>query len=151
MAILPKVKLKALVTFPGRVQAQSPILLDTTGGVFTFSLDVNAIIASISATFQPIENHDQEITAGAAANVNLNANTLRVNKTVGGAITLTLPPAATKISAVLIADWKGDAGTNNITIVPTGTEKIQGLSSWTIAADGGSVFLRPIPGVGYAI
>jgi hypothetical protein len=74
-----------------------------------------------------------------------------VNKTVGGAITLTLPPATTKISSVLVADWKGDAGTNNITIVPTGSEKIQGLSSWIIAADNGSIFLRPIPGKGYAL
>jgi hypothetical protein len=151
--IIPKpvIKGKMDVRFPARVVATSPVLLDNTGGVFTFSLDMNALIAALGAVFQPIENIDQEITAGATANVNVNSNTVRVNKTVGGAITITLPPANTKISAVLIADWKGDAGTNNITILPTGTEKIQGLSSWIIAADNGSVFLRPIPGKGYAL
>jgi hypothetical protein len=77
--------------------------------------------------------------------------TVRVNKTVGSATTLTLPPANTMLFPVLIVDWKGDAATNNITINPTGTEKIQGLSSWIIAGDNGSVFLRPIPGVGYAL
>ncbi|UVO33946.1 hypothetical protein KUL72_20750 [Bradyrhizobium arachidis] len=147
----PIVKGKMDVRFPARVQVVSPILLDNTGGVYTFSMDMNAIIATLGAVFQPIENIDQEITAGSAANVDVNSNTVRVNKSVGGNITLTLPPANTKISAVLIADWKGDAGTNNITIVPTGSEKIQGLSSWIIAADNGSVFLRPIPGKGYAL
>jgi hypothetical protein len=80
-----------------------------------------------------------------------NVGTVRVDQTVGAAITLNLPAAANKTCPVLIADWKGDAGTNNITIVPNGTEKIQGRSSWTIAGDTGSVFLRPITGVGYAI
>jgi hypothetical protein len=145
------IQLKILPRFPSSVTAASPVLLDKTGGNFAFSLDVNALAASLSSLFQPIENIDQEITAGATANINTTSNTVRVNKTVGGVITLTLPPSAFKISAVLVADWKGDAGTNNITILPTGTEKIQGLSSWTIAADNGSVFLRPIAGIGYVI
>jgi hypothetical protein len=70
---------------------------------------------------------------------------------VGAAITLTLPAASSKTCPVLIADWKGDAGTNNITITPAGAEKIQGLSSWTIGGDNGSIFLRPVAGVGYVI
>lgn len=145
------IKGKMDVRFPARVQVQSPILLDRTGGVYTFSLDLNTLLTSLAPLFQPIENVDQEITAGATANVGAASFTVRVNKTVGGAITLTLPLSIAKTVPVLIADWKGDAGTNNITINPTGTEKIQGRSSWIIAGDNGSIFLRPIPGVGYAI
>jgi hypothetical protein len=147
----PNLKLKVLPRFPSSVTVASPILLDQTGGVYAFSLDLNALLVMLSLVYQPIENVDQEITSGATANINANSATVRVNKTVGGVITLTRPLASSKTVPVLISDWKGDAGTNNITINPTGSEKIQGLSSWVIAADNGSVFLRPIPGVGYAI
>jgi hypothetical protein len=155
----PTLKLKVLPRFPSSVTVASPILLDTTGGNYAFSLDLNTIEASILASveaalaglYQPIENVDQPITAGSTATVNNASFTVRVNKTVGGAITLTLPLASFKTVPVLIADWKGDAGTNNITINPSGSEKIQGRSSWVIAADNGSVFLRPIAGVGYAL
>lgn len=152
-----KVRKKAVVSgkvwakFPSLVSVVSPLLLDRTGGNYAFSLDLTALVAALAAYFQPIENVDQEITAGATANVNVASSTVRVNKTVGGVITLTLPLAITKAVPVLIADWKGDAGTNNITINPSGSEKIQGLSSWAITSDNGSIYLRPIPGVGYAI
>lgn len=148
----PVIKGKMDVRFPARVQAISPVLIDSTGGVFTFSLDMNVILAAIAANYEPIHGHvDQNITSGASAVVQTNAETVRVNKTVGSATTIVMPPANTMQFPVLIVDWKGDAGTNNITIMPSATEKIQGLSSWTIAADNGSVFLKPIPGVGFAI
>jgi hypothetical protein len=146
----PQIKIKVMPTFPASVTVTSPILLSRVGGNYAFSLDMNVIIAALTAIFQVV-GVDQEITSGATATVNANSATVRVNKTVGGAITITLPLAASKTVPVLIADWKGDAGTNNITINPNGTEKIQGLSSWIIGADNGSIFLRPIPGVGYAI
>lgn len=92
-----------------------------------------------------------EITSGSSAPVAADAKIIRVNKSVGSPTTLNLPTAADKTCSVLICDWKGDAGANNITILPSGTEKIQGLSSWVIAGDTGSIFLRPLPGVGYAI
>jgi hypothetical protein len=94
---------------------------------------------------------DQNITAAGPATIANNSSVVRVNQTVGAPITLNLPAASSKSCPVLIADWKGDAGTNNITITPNGAEKIQGLSNWTIAGDNGSVFLRPIAGVGYAL
>lgn len=147
----PVIKGKMDVRFPGSVQATSPILLDKTGGIFTFSIDINALSAMLSTIFQPFEGVEQHITAAGPATIANNAGIVRVDQTVGAAITLNLPLAANKTCPVLIADWKDDAGTNNITIMPSGTEKIQGLSSWKIAADAGSVYLRPIPGVGYAI
>jgi hypothetical protein len=149
-------KLKFRTIFPALVSVISPILLTKAGASYTFGLDINALLASLP--FQPVAtNVDQQITAGATATVGNDSATVRVNKASGSATTLTLPPAASKVGSagqlvpVLIADWKGDAGTNNITINPNGSETIQGRSSWTIAADNGSIFLRPIPGVGYAI
>jgi hypothetical protein len=146
------VKGKMDVRFPGLVTATSPILLDKTGGNFVFSLDMDSIAAMLEAIFEPIHAHvDQEITSGASAVVATNAETVRVNKTVGSATTLTMPPANTMLFPVLIVDWKGDAGTNSITILPNGSETIQGQSSWIIAANGASVCLRPIAGVGFAL
>jgi hypothetical protein len=145
-----KVKFRTL--FPALVSVTSPLLLVKTGLAYAFSLDMNAIIAQLASSFEPIHAHvDQQITAGASAVVLTNAETVRVNKTVGSATSLTMPPANTMLFPVLIADCKGDAGTNFITITPNGSETIQGLSTWVIASDRGSVCLRPVAGVGFVI
>jgi hypothetical protein len=95
---------------------------------------------------------DQHITSSGPATVNNNAGIVRVDQTAGAPITLTLPLAANKTCDVQISDWKGDAGTNNITINTTSPDVFPGgLTSWKIAGNGGSVFLRRVPGVGYAI
>lgn len=145
------IKVKVIPVFPSGATATSPIVLTKTNGVYAFTFDMTALLSALTPLFQPISNVDQEITSGATALIANDAATVRINKTVGGIITLTMPLANAKTVPVLIADWKGDAGTNNITIVPSGSEKIQGLASWTIAADNGSVFLRPIANKGYAL
>lgn len=95
---------------------------------------------------------DQEITSGSSVAVGVNSTTVRVNKTVGSATTLVMPTSETKVGDVLISDWKLDASTNNITITLSGSDVFPGgATTWTIAADGGSVRLKPIPGVGYGI
>jgi hypothetical protein len=147
----PVIKGRMDVRFPGAVTASSPISLDKTGGNFVFSMDIDALSEMLSTIFQPYEGVEQHITTAGPVTVADNAGIVRVDQTVGAAIELDLPLAAAKTCSVLIADWKGDAGTNNITIMPSGSEKIQGQSSWTIAGDTGSIFLRPIPGVGYVI
>jgi hypothetical protein len=80
-----------------------------------------------------------------------NDHVVAINKASGSPTPVTLPQASTKVGAVLVADFKRDAGTNNITFTPFGSELIQGLASYTIAANGGSLELKPIPGVGWAI
>jgi hypothetical protein len=95
---------------------------------------------------------DQEVISGASVDVGINARTVRVNKTVGSATTLVMPLSTNKDGDVLISDWKDDAATNNITIVLSGSDVFPGgLTTWTIAANSGSIRLDPIPGVGYAI
>lgn len=153
MARLPKVKLKAIPVFPSLVQVAAPVLLEKVGAVFTFSLDINAIADSLSTVFAPIDTGThQEIISGTTATIDQSAKTVRVNKTVGSPTTLTVPDSLLKTCDVLICDFKGDAGTNNITVNLSGTDKFPGaLTSWTIAADGGSIFLRRIPGIGYLL
>jgi hypothetical protein len=47
MTAVPTIKGKVTPIFPSKVIANSPILLDTTGGVYDFSLDMDAIAESI--------------------------------------------------------------------------------------------------------
>jgi hypothetical protein len=95
----------------------------------------------------------QVITAGSTVNVMSVDSLIIINKTVGSATTVNLPPSSSKIGQVKIVDWKGDAYTNNITINAVGSDKLNGnLTSWTIGADGGSIVLTPlINGTGYAV
>jgi len=147
----PVIKGKMDVRFPGRVEAETPIVLDKTGGVFAFSIDIDAMAEMLGPYFQANELFDQHITGPGPVAIANNAGIVRVDQTVGAAITLNLPPAASKTCSVLVCDWKGDAGTNLISVVPNGSEKIQGQPIWVSAGNGASIYLRPIPGVGYAI
>jgi len=92
-------------------------------------------------------------TSAGAVNVAANDGLIAINKTVGAATTVNLPAASSKVGPVKISDWKGDAGTNPITIAVVGSDKLNGnLTSWTIASDGGSVVLTPLnDGSGYAV
>ncbi|MET4210532.1 hypothetical protein [Bradyrhizobium sp. LA2.1] len=175
--VLPKstVKGKMDVRFPANIDVENFITIVRANGKYTFGIDYTkldpaafsdpaetfiAVLDAVSGTYKvttlsiavnSVTQVEQHITAAGPVAVVTNAGIVRVDQTSGAAITLNLPAAASKSCPVLIADWKGDAGTNNITIVPAGAEKIQGQSSWTIAGDTGSVFLRPIAGVGYVI
>ncbi len=125
--------------------ARTEYVLTTTGTITFGTSDIE---------FETVQRSPmvvQTITSAGPVTVSAGADVVRVNQTVGASITLNLPAAASKTNPVLIADWKFDAGTNNITIVPNGSEKIQNQSSWVIAGNGGSVFLRPISGVGYVL
>jgi hypothetical protein len=145
------VKGKMDVRFPALVQALSPVLVDKTSGIYTFSFDMDALIETLATVFQPTIK-DQHVTSAGPVAVSVDSGIVRVDQTVGASITLTLPAASAKTCPVLISDWKGDAGTNNITITLAGAETFPGgLTSWKIAADTGSLFLRPISGVGYVL
>lgn len=94
----------------------------------------------------------QMIKTPGPVNVNGTANVVLVNQTVSAPITLVMPLASAKIGDVLISDWKGDAGNNTITITLSGADVFPGgLPTWQIAGNTGSVFLRPLPGLGYAL
>jgi hypothetical protein len=166
-------RLKVATRIPAQLVAERFLTITRSSGVYTFGVDytlldpsaitdpTTALIAiydqstasykvgTASALLSSSLQIEQHITAAGPVTISNNTGIARVDQTVGAAITLNLPAALSKTCPVLVCDWKGDAGTNNITIVPNGSEKIQGLSSWTLAGDNSSIFLRPISGVGY--
>lgn len=92
----------------------------------------------------------QDVVVAGPVNVQTNASVVRVMN-VGASVTLVMPLSTTKLGSVLISDWANLAGTNNITIQRTAPDVFpNGLTSLTIAGDGGSFFLRPVPG-GYTL
>lgn len=172
----PVLKGKMDVRFPANISVDAFLTVVRASGRYTFGVDYSLLnpdpvldpttaliavydqtsgdwkVGTLSALLASTSQIDQHITAAGPAAVLPNAGIVRVNQTVGAAITLTMPLASAKTCPVLISDWKGDAGTNNITINLSGADKFPGnLTSWTIGGDTGSVFLRPISGVGYAL
>ena len=94
----------------------------------------------------------QIITSGSTVDVAVTDSLIIINKTIGSPTTVNIPSSLVKIGQVKIVDWKGDAGTNPITITLYVGDKFQGnLTSWVLGADGASVKLDPISGVGYGI
>lgn len=170
------VKGKMDVRFPANVTVENFLTVLRANGTYTFGVDYTLLtpgpvadpttamvavldqsagvykIVSLSSLIASASQIEQHITAAGPVAVLANAGIVRVDQAVGAAITLTMPLASAKTCPVLIGDWKGDAGTNNITINLSGADKFPGgLTSWTIGADTGSIFLRPIVGVGYAL
>lgn len=93
----------------------------------------------------------QDVTTIGPVNVLVNAGVVRVQN-VGAPVALVMPLSANMQNPVLISDWANHAGTTGtITISLSGGEVFPGgVATWQIGGDGGSVFLRPVPG-GYAL
>jgi hypothetical protein len=176
--VLPKptVKGKMDVRFPANVSVEDFLTILKQNGTYTFGVDYTLLDASpiinastaivavydetsgsfkantVAQLLQQAPTVEQHVTTAGPVAINNNTGIVRVDQTVGAAITLTMGLASAKSCPVLISDWKGDAGTNNITINLSGSDKFPGnLTSWKIASDTGSVFLRPIGGVGYVL
>jgi phage-related tail fiber protein len=113
--------------------ATDPITPDTTSMTFT-------------AVRQPTAALSQRVVtaAGAVTVTASDSDIIVIAKTVGAATTVNLPVAATRSLPIRIVDGKYDAATNNITIVPNGTEKIMGGSSYLIDSNGASIILTPL-------
>lgn len=95
-----------------------------------------------------VEQDLQDVTVVGPVDILEHSDVVRVMN-VGAPVTLVMPPAAEKIGAVLISNWAN--GANNTLIQTTGGEVFPGgVTEWNIAGEGGSVFLRPVPG-GYAL
>jgi hypothetical protein len=86
------------------------------------------------------------VTAAGAVTVSAtDADDILINKTSGAATTVNLPTSASRSRNVKIVDAKGDATTNNITIVPQSGEKIWGTVDYQAIIDGngGVIELSP--------
>lgn len=141
-----KLKLRVRSKLPAALVGRSGIFVVKDGLTYYLDLDFQAIANSLAQT-------QQIITADAVVSVAATDGLIAMNKGSGAATTVNLPLAASKIGPVKISDWKGDAGTNNITVNASGTDKLNGnRTSWTIAADGASVVFTPLNnGSGYAV
>lgn len=124
--------------------AQQVVTRSTVDGSFGL-----VTIAQLIASSQT----QQIKTTAGDVNVSANDGLIALNKTVGAASAVNFPASASKVGEVKVSDWKGDAGTNNITITLPGTEKFNGnQSTWTLAADGASAVFTPLnDGSGYAV
>jgi hypothetical protein len=75
-----------------------------------------------------------------------------VAKSVGSATTVTMPASALRTRGpVQIKDGKGDADTNNITVLFNGTEKADNFTSIIIRSKYGSVAFAPNPAGGWVV
>lgn len=131
--------------------ARSTVLYNSSGTTSAINFTTRPQVAVVALARDIPKTIDLEVTSGIAVNVDNDASVVRVNLAVSGTMTINMPLSTNKVCDTLVADWKGEAGTYNITVNPSGAEKIQGRSSWVIASDYGSIYLRRIPGVGYAI
>jgi len=98
------------------------------------------------------------ITAAGTVNVLSTDVILLLEKSPSGPSTINLPASATRQGTpVIIKDLTGDANTNNNTIVPSGSETIDGFSASAAAANGvavmsvdyGSMTLYPLTSGGW--
>lgn len=173
-------KMRFLTKFPALIESTTGVLVQRVGRTFTFLLDwlsvavvdsiadpTSRFILVVSGTgtadqlYERIALDDfqasvaglvQVITAGGTQNIDAATSVVIVNQTVGAAITLNLPAAAGKVGPVKVVDWKGDAGTNNITIAPNGAETFNGAAAtWVIGNNSASSVFSPYAGHGYAV
>lgn len=174
--VSPALKLKTSLRLPVDIVGQEFITAVRDGSIFRIGVDYTLLdptaisdpaatllaiydadsrsykAASLSALIAAAGAIDQHITAAGPVAVLNNAGIVRVDQAVGAPITLNMPLSSAKTCPVLISDWKGDSDVNAITVNLAGADKFPGgLTSWTINAQGASIFLRPISGVGYAL
>jgi hypothetical protein len=165
----PVIKAKLLANFPANVVGANGITVDKANGTYTIRPDYSSLVQL--SNFDPSQEQVivynpstatwnvvllaslftgaqtvQIITAAGDVTVQPNDGLIVLNKTVGAATNVNLPAAALKVGDVKIVDWKNDSDVNNITIVPNGTEKINGLTSWKLAGQGASIILKPVSG-----
>lgn len=139
-------KLKFRTQFPASVSATSPLTLVKTGLAYVFGLDVNALRAVFDLIYAPnsILNYII-VTAAGTYNVQVADNIILINKTVAAANSVQLPLAlARKGLPITVKDLKGDAATNQITVLPSGSETIDGLASVPINANYGGFKFWPV-------
>lgn len=92
------------------------------------------------------------ITAAGAVTVTSTDNQILINKTTPATTTINLPAASTRSNLPLvIKDMAGNCATFTITIVPNGSENIEGAATLTMTINKQSFTLVPVASVGWEI
>jgi len=163
----PALRLRIVPRFPARIQGAEGVGVVRTGGVVTVKQDWSNIATEVG----PFDQQSYEMLArdpgtGLLVRTPLSAaraasnrivtiagdvdvlpsdGVIGINKTVPALTTVNLLPAATG-NYITIKDIAENANTYNITIVPDGSDTIDGDSSFVININGGSVSLQPTTG-----
>lgn len=113
MTVFPDVKLKAYPVFPTNVLAESPILLDKTAGVYTFSLNEDQLREDIGAPSIADITAATVAAAASAASAAASAaalgNQIHQYDTRAQAIAATIPPGVSLVN-ILGRNTAGDFG-----------------------------------------
>lgn len=125
------------VTFNG-VNYEVPETGETSWGEAVSSLLV--ALATYSAT-STAQRGAVRVATATPVTVASNDYTVVVKLAVAGPSTVNLPAGSTG-QLFAIVDGTGDAGTNNITVAPSGSETIAGASSYVINTNNGAVLLQ---------
>lgn len=100
-------------------------LVNLNGGCTTTSLTISGLTTHTGAEV----NNVVVLTAAGNYVVISTDRYVVLNKTVGAATQITLPSSATIGRIITVKDAKGDASSNNITVVPSGADTIDGAAN----------------------
>lgn len=152
MASRPVVRVKVSPKFPAQVIGGDGITVTLANGIYTIALTSAAAeaIDDVESLIDAVFGSLRVVTASGTVTVSQTEVGVAINKTVGAATTVQLPAAALRNGvAVIVKDMKKDANTNNITVLPTASETIDGNAQDIINTNAGSRGYRPISGVGW--
>jgi len=91
--------------------------------------DVQTAIEQVVGIAQP---GAKAITSAASPYTVLSSDRILLVDTTGGPVTINMQPSAARQYDLEIKDDKGTAATNNISVVPSGAETIDGLAPYTM-------------------
>jgi len=181
LSLPANIRVNVRVPFPTSVKGAAFIGVSKANGVWSITPNYLTLGENVAVTPTQVLALQDSITGawswvGAASFVSAALTTYRIitgagavsvlttdivlvfQKSPSGASTVNLPASATRVGApVIIKDLTGDANINNITIVPSGTETLDGFSAAAAAANGvavlsidyGSMWLVPLTSGGW--
>lgn len=147
-------KLRVGSRIPSTLRVESPLLLDITGGIYTFSIDADAIEASLlplvidalNGIFPPITDVLQSVTASSDT-INTATTLLAIQRVAPSTTALALPSVNHVLDGqkISIIDLSTSVTDHVFTLTPHGTETIMLASSWPVSSNSvqlGSISLR---------
>lgn len=134
-------KLKFRTQFPASVLAESPIVLEKDGSVYTFSLNLDELRTSLDPYYLSASIFAEPVlvTTGSAT-VGAGDAAIAINRVAPSATGLTLPKVSDRLGLPLhIIDWSTSVTDHTITLTPNGTEKIMRAATWPLYSNAGSL------------
>lgn len=157
MTLPASIRVNVRSPFPSRVQGAAFIQVTKANGIWTIAPNYELLAQAPSLTgtqvvvvFDPTigqfsllnatnmagNGPPRVVTAAGDVTVGATDIVILLDKTVGAATNINLPPSGSRSASVSVKDIKGDAHTNNITFVPAAGETIDGFSAAAAAANG---------------